>query len=108
MKNHLLKQRRVEKPSLRKEFSYQPSKFALAQEIRNPLTNINLAVGMLRSMTNIDDQEKCLDIISRASCKIEVLIHSILTPTRLKAKQPAKHSIHKLLDEVLVDAVDRT
>ena len=96
-----------ENPSLIERSNYQPTNYALAHEIRNPLTNINLAIAMLRSMSNIDDQKMLLDIISRASGKIEELIRNLLSPFRNSIVQSESHSIHKILDEVLLLTGDR-
>ena len=60
-------------------------KFPLAsimvQEIRNPLTAINLALEMLNStVLNIDDEQKIyLEIIERGSVKINSMITNFLT-----------------------------
>ena len=96
---------KVENRTSQRGLDYKPSTLALAHEIRNPLTNINLAVEMLRSNPGIENQEMLLDIISRASCKIGDLINSLLSYPR--NGQPGKHSIHQLLDEVLVSTRDR-
>lgn len=111
MKNNYYTQSRivgkVEDPPSQGEFNYQPMKVALAHEVRNPLTNINLAVEMLRTMGNIDSQKIFLDIISRSSYKIQDIINNLLIPLRNGKELSGNHSVHKLLDEVLVSTVDR-
>jgi signal transduction histidine kinase len=97
----------VENPLSHEGFNYQPARNALVHEVRNPLTNIKLAVEILRSTTDIEEREMFLDIISRASCKIEDLMNSLLSPHRNEIEPSSKHSIHKLLDEVLALAGDR-
>jgi signal transduction histidine kinase len=111
MKNDSLKQHGtlgiVENPSSRIDFNYRQTKIAFAHEVRNPLTNINLAVDALRSTDNIANQEIFLDIITRASFKIEDLMRNLLGTSRNGMKQSGKYSIHKLLDEVLESTDDR-
>jgi len=87
----------------------QPGQFvaALAHEVRNPLSNINLAVEMLKSTILDDDQKLYLDIIMRGSGRINDLVRDLLTscqPDELKAE---RHSVHQLLDEVLAMTKDR-
>src|SRR5579872_4022137 len=43
---------------------------ALAHEVRNPLTNINLAVEMLAGTVNPEEMSIFLDIIRRSSTRI--------------------------------------
>jgi signal transduction histidine kinase len=87
----------------------QPGQFttALAHEVRNPLSNINLAVEMLRSTIMDEEQKIFLDIIMRSSGRINGLITDLLTSSRTAEIQPEKHCIHQLLDEVLVMSQDR-
>jgi signal transduction histidine kinase len=80
---------------------------ALAHEVRNPLSNINLAVEMLKSMNGGDDQKIYLDIIMRSSVRINDLIKELLKYQEADEVQAEKHSIHQLLDEVLVMIEDR-
>lgn len=89
--------------------NYQSGQFALdlAHEVRNPLSNIKLAVEMLRSVTNNDDQKMFLDIISRGSGRINDLLLDLIAPVRAEEIKSEKYSIHQLLDEVLVMAEDR-
>lgn len=79
---------------------------ALAHEVRNPLTNINLAVEMLKSAIKDDDQ-KYLDIIMRSSVRITDLINELLKNQQADEEQGEKYSIHQLLDEVLDMSADR-
>ena len=51
----------------------------LAQEVRNPLTNINLAIDMLTSTFLGTDQKIYVDIIKQASIRINGLIAELLT-----------------------------
>src|ERR1700691_2973892 len=56
---------------------YFPSE--LAHEVRNPLTNINLAIDMLTSTFLGADQKIYVDIIKRASFRINGLVTELLT-----------------------------
>jgi signal transduction histidine kinase len=76
-------------------------------EIRNPLTNINLAVCMLKAQIDQENIEKCVDIINRNSVRINDIVDDFLKSSR---KDPAKRDhifINQLLDEVLEIAKDR-
>jgi len=84
-----------------KEYAY-----ALIHEIRNPLTNINLAIEALDFMSRDDDQRACLDIIKRSSRKINELVTDLLIPSIDRA-QSHEYSMHQLLDEALAIASDR-
>lgn len=80
---------------------------ALVHEIRNPLSNIRLAVQMLKTLVSDDYQKTYLDIILRSSGRIDDIINDLLTSSRPLTMQPEKHSLHQLLDETLVLTKDR-
>src|SRR5687768_12947055 len=80
---------------------------AMAHEIRNPLSNINLAVEMLQAVSGDDERKIYLDIIMRSSVRINDLIKDLLKYQLADEVQTEKHSICELLDEVLVQAKDR-
>lgn len=84
-----------------------PFASALAHEVRNPLTNINLAVEMLKTTLKGDDQKLYLDIILRGSGRINDLVTDLLVLCQGDDLLPAKHSVHDLLDEVLAMTEDR-
>jgi signal transduction histidine kinase len=86
----------------------KPSPFAsLAHEIRNPLSTINLAAEMLKTLVTGDDQKMFLDMIIRGSMRINDIlsdVHSTFHPNEIESE---KYSIHQLLDEVLAMAGDK-
>ena len=93
----------------------------IAHEVRNPLTNINLAVEQLQS--ELDGQpagnmppsanrrpenaELMLDMISRNSARINSLITDLLNSTKFTELVYKKISVNQLLDETLELARDR-
>jgi len=87
----------------------KPNQFALAlaHEIRNPLSNINLATDMLNSSLIADDQKIYLDIITRASVRINDLVTDLLLYFQPGETQSEKYSIHQLLDDALSITADR-
>ncbi len=80
---------------------------ALAHEVRNPLSNINLAVEMLKSMISNDDQKIYLDIIMRGSGRINDVVTDLLNTCHAEEMQMGKYCIHQLLDEVMAMTKDR-
>jgi len=84
------------------EFAY-----AIAHEIRNPLTAIKLAGEMLRSMTGNKDQRILLNMIVSNSVRINNLLTDFLTSFQTNEPKSEKHSIHELLDEILTLSEDR-
>jgi signal transduction histidine kinase len=80
---------------------------ALAHEVRNPLTNINLALEMLTSTMLDDDQKLFLDIAKRGSSRINGLITDLLNSSKSGEMPSDKQCIHQLLDEVLAMTQDR-
>src|SRR5687768_14301861 len=94
------------KPGISKD---QSSQFvsALAHEIRNPLANINLSVGILQSAIKDDELKTYLDIIIRSSIRINHLINDLLQYQDADEMLAEKYSVHQLLDEVLDMTGDR-
>jgi signal transduction histidine kinase len=80
---------------------------ALAHEVRNPLSTINLAVQMLKSPAKALDHKLYLDIILKASGQINDLITDILNTGQPGEMQLDKYTIHQLLDEALAVTEDR-
>ena|SRR5690242_15251960 len=79
---------------------------ALLHEIRNPLTNIRLAVEMLHDEIKNSKEKSYLDIINRASSKIEELINNLIKDHLTKIQKPY-YSLHELLEEILCINADR-
>ncbi|HEY4206044.1 MAG TPA: ATP-binding protein [Puia sp.] len=80
----------------------------IAHEVRNPLTNINLAVDHLRA--DIDGSSQygvMLDLISRNSVRINQLITDLLNSTKFTELVYKKTSVNLLLDETMELAMDR-
>lgn len=80
----------------------------IAHEVRNPLTNINLATEQLRSdFPAGDDSEMFFDMIKRNSDRINKLVSDLLNSTRPTELKKTDTDINKLLDECLCEAQDR-
>jgi len=80
---------------------------ALAHEIRNPLTNINLSVDMLNSAITDIELRAYLDIIMRGSIRINQLINELLKYQETEEVHVGKCFLHQLLDEALTMTGDR-
>ena len=80
---------------------------ALTHEVRNPLTNIDLAVEMLQRLETGSAQRPYLDIIIRASKRINMLITELAGKQQGELEKDEVHSIHQLLEEVLTMTTDR-
>lgn len=82
----------------------------IAHEVRNPLTNINLAVDQLKSELDDgmeEDPAIMLDMINRNSVRINQLITDLLNSTKFTDLEYKKLSINQILDETLELAMDR-
>ena len=80
----------------------------IAHEVRNPLTNINLACEQLQSELNGDDSTKMLfTMISRNSERINQLVSDLLNTTRVAELTFSEASINNILDETVELAYDR-
>jgi signal transduction histidine kinase len=101
--------RRMSTEPLPENVLHQPARFvtALAHEVRNPLTNINLAVDMLECAARDDDPKLYLDIIKRSSARINHLISDLLKFQEPDKAEGNAYSMHRLLEEVLEIAADR-
>lgn len=82
----------------------------IAHEVRNPLTNINLAVEQLQTELNglpPENGELMLEMINRNSARIALLITDLLNSTKFTDLVYTKVSVNRLLDETLELALDR-
>lgn len=79
----------------------------IAHEVRNPLTNINLACEQLRSEVGSEDTELFFTMINRNSERINQLVTDLLASTRSGELSFSKSSINDVLDETLELALDR-
>ena len=79
---------------------------ALVHEVRNPLSNIYLAIEMLQSEIIDDELKLYLDIIKRSARRINTVVSGLLNKCSLQNNIAEKYSIHHLLDEVLEAAKD--
>jgi len=80
----------------------------IAHEVRNPLTNIELAKDQLDSeMISLDEKNILLGMISRNSKRINSLITDLLDATKFSELNFSEVDINELLDEMLNVAMDR-
>lgn len=80
---------------------------ALAHEIRNPITNINLSLEMLRPLLPDNASKIYLDIIARGTKRINDLVTKLLQQKLETHVAEEGFLMHKLLDEALHLAEDR-
>ncbi len=80
---------------------------ALAHEVRNPLSTINLAVEMLKLSSLDEEQIQFLAMINRGSDRIKELINNLLTSVRLHETAFELYSPQQLLEEALMMTKDR-
>ena len=81
----------------------------IAHEVRNPLTNINLAADQLKSEMLPEDENAShlFEMITRNSNRINQLISDLLNSTKFSELTFTKISVNDLLDETLTEANDR-
>lgn len=81
----------------------------IAHEVRNPLTNLNLALDQLKSEMPADNESVKLysEIIERNAHRIEQLVGEMLSSSRPKELKLELNSIKGVLDETLQLAIDR-
>lgn len=80
----------------------------MAHEVRNPLTNINLALEQLRSdFESVEGSDMFFEMIDRNSERINKLVSDLLNSTRLTELNRKSVSPNELLDACLADARDR-
>jgi len=79
----------------------------LAQEVRNPLTSINLTLEQLEYELADKDVGSYLDIIKRNCKRIADLINELLFISKPAQVKTGRHSINKLVEETLELSMDR-
>ncbi len=82
----------------------------IAHEVRNPLTNINLAVDQLKTEVVVqqdENSEMLFTMIKRNSTRINQLISDLLNSTKFSELTYEKISVNDLLEETLKEAEDR-
>ncbi len=81
----------------------------IAHEVRNPLTNIDLATAQIKAELPAGNEgtDLLFDMINRNSRRINQLISDLLDATRFAELNFAPVSINELLDEALELAKDR-
>lgn len=80
----------------------------IAHEVRNPLTNINLAAEQLRSeFEETPNTEMLFKMITRNSERINQLVSDLLATTRVSELKFSEASINDIMDESIKLAMDR-
>lgn len=81
----------------------------IAHEVRNPLTNIDLAIGQIQSELPDPEENYTLlfDMVNRNSKRINQLITELLNATRFTELNYQPVSINTIIDEALELAKDR-
>ena len=82
---------------------------SIAHEVRNPLTNLNLALEQLKDEVpeNVEDAELYFNIISRNARRIEELIASLLESAKPKSLILEKRSINEVIKAAIAIVDDR-
>ena len=81
----------------------------IAHEVRNPLTNIDLAISQIKEVGINENKELdfLFDMVSRNSNRINQLITELLNATRFSELSFTKIPVNSILDEALEMAKDR-
>ena len=80
----------------------------IAHEVRNPLTNINLAAEQLKEcVQESEESNMLLEMVNRNSLRINELISNLLNATKFSDLDQKETSLNKLLDDALGLAQDR-
>lgn len=81
---------------------------SIAHEVRNPLTNLNLALEQLNDeLEGNEDSIMYLDIIQRNANRIDQLITEMLKSSKPKELHLKKYHINKIMEDVLSMTEDR-
>lgn len=108
-KSALEAQRKLQQNTLMAEKSAATTRLlrTLAHEVRNPLTNINLAVEQLENELSDEELKLFTDIIRRNSHRINELISTLLNTSRPADIQLAEVSLIEVLEQTIAQASDR-
>jgi signal transduction histidine kinase len=79
---------------------------ALVHEVKNPVTNINLSLVMLKLPLEEVDKKAYLDIISRSTIRINSIVDQLLLYHGSDEVTLKSQSVHQLIDTVLALAAD--
>jgi PAS domain S-box-containing protein len=79
----------------------------LAHEVRNPLTNINLAAESLEAETEDDFLDIYIDIIKRNATRIDTLITEVLNSAKQKEVQTTLQPIEPIVEKAIRNVKDR-
>lgn len=79
----------------------------IAHEVRNPLTNINLACEQLKSELEDESNSMLFKMIARNSDRINQLVTDLLATTRIAELTFSDESLNEVIDESLELASDR-
>jgi len=77
----------------------------IAHEVRNPLTNITLAVSQMADSN--EDYELYLDMIGRNSGRINTLINDLLNSTKIAQLNLENHNIEDIINIAIEHTIDR-
>lgn len=107
----MTKRKQAEQDIIRAEKLSMTGKIArtIAHEIRNPLTNLSLALDQLKEEIphETGDAELYLGIIDRNSNRIEKLITDLLNSSKPKELKLQRQSVNQLISETLTLVRDR-
>ncbi len=100
--------KKTEKSNLRMEKMGMAERLVrtLAHEVRNPLNNINLSLEQLVSDATTEDAKMYLEIITRNSKRIEMLIKQLLGASRPEIVMQ-QNNLKEILDDSIAAAYDR-
>jgi signal transduction histidine kinase len=99
--------RKIKDRADRVDMTYRLAR-TLAHEIRNPLTNINLALETIKDTTKVDTEAAdLLDLVKRSSHRINSLIDQLLTSSERSKLTINDCDLVSLLKDVIEEAKDR-
>jgi PAS domain S-box-containing protein len=99
--------RKIKDRADRVDMTYRLAR-TLAHEIRNPLTNINLALETIKDTTEVDKAAtELLELVKRSSYRINSLIDQLLTSSERSKLTINDCDLVSLLKDVIEEAKDR-